>query len=305
MIDLELTHSLDLCLHGIKTGQAFTSIDTLIQSLAQYRDLAKAEGSIDTFKNICQSHALHQILLEDPYTHRVFHKPRGYAGDAVMLDFMYSGQFPEGTSNIGQEVFRATTRSPNGLSVVWRRDFCAQKIDEVANLNPNAQVVSIACGHLREAEKSKAVESGKLGGFIAFDQDIESLAVVEAQQGTQGIKTVHGSVTQVITGKLTFPESNFTYSAGLYDYLSNRIARILTARLFSMLAPKGKLLIANFTPDSHGRGYMEGLMDWNLIYRDERDLELLIDEIDSNSSFTKEVFRDPYQNVVYLELQKK
>ncbi len=44
------------------------------------------------------------------------------------------------------------------------------------------------------------------------------------------------------------------------------------------LAFGGMLLIANFTPDSHGRGYMEAFMDWQLIYRDESQLYSLAAE---------------------------
>ncbi len=65
------------------------------------------------------------------------------------------------------------------------------------------------------------------------------------------------------------------YSAGLYDYLSEPIARRLTQRLLGMLRSKGRLLIANFLPGGSGRGYQELFMDWPLIVRDAAELQAL------------------------------
>lgn len=36
----------------------------------------------------CRQHSLTQFLLQDPLTSRAFTKPRGYAGDAVMMDMV-------------------------------------------------------------------------------------------------------------------------------------------------------------------------------------------------------------------------
>jgi hypothetical protein len=38
-----------------------------------------------------QQHPINAVVLEDPYTARARNKPNGYAGDAVMLDYLYDG----------------------------------------------------------------------------------------------------------------------------------------------------------------------------------------------------------------------
>lgn len=43
----------------------------------------------------CLSHFLRGLLHQDPFTYRAFSKPRGYAGDAVMTDYIYGlGSLP-------------------------------------------------------------------------------------------------------------------------------------------------------------------------------------------------------------------
>src|SRR5215472_7964608 len=40
----------------------------------------------------CRQHPLMQLLQHDPLTYRAFSKPRGYAGDAVMMDMVYAAE---------------------------------------------------------------------------------------------------------------------------------------------------------------------------------------------------------------------
>ncbi len=92
------------------------------------------------------------------------------------------------------------------------------------------------------------------------------------------------------------------YSAGLYDYLPNGLARRLTRRLLQMLRPGGRLLVANFVPGGTGRGYMELFMDWSLILRNEAAMRALGE---ASGAGTVVSFHDPHRNVVYAELQRE
>ncbi len=48
-----------------------------------------------------RNHPLHSDLMLDPYVNRAFHKPRGYAGDAEMMDLVYTRTAPKDTSPLG------------------------------------------------------------------------------------------------------------------------------------------------------------------------------------------------------------
>jgi hypothetical protein len=95
----------------------------------------------------------------------------------------------------------------------------------------NLSVLAIAVGHLREAELSKALASGHISRFVAQDADTTSLQEVETHYSHLGVETVHGSVRDILTRKLALGRFDFVYTAGLYDYLADNVARALTVRI--------------------------------------------------------------------------
>jgi extracellular factor (EF) 3-hydroxypalmitic acid methyl ester biosynthesis protein len=291
--------------HGrLLQGDVAEAIRHLIDRLREHRLAVSKEVWDRDVKPVCLGHAVRRLLHQDPYTLRAFEKPRGYAGDAVMLDYVYSRVAPAETTPLGRQVFESTTGGPNGRSVVARRDILSELIDEVAVVTARPRILSVACGHLREAQHSAAVREGRVGEFIALDQDRESLAVVEREQGGHGVTTLHASVRSLLSKNVSFTGLNLVYASGLYDYLSDATATRLTGIMFAMLTSGGKLLIANYSPDSHGRGYMEGFMDWRLTYRGEEEMVELGGDIPGEAVRSKRVFRDPLRNIVFLEITR-
>ncbi len=149
----------------ITSANAVDVIEMLCPDLANLCDHAIENDWLAGFKSNCQQHALFSKLLQDPYTCRAFQKPRGFAGDAVMLDYVYFGACPPETSGLGKAIFKATTRLSNGLSVIYRRDFVANYLDRVAGDHDGASVLSVACGHLREANDSVGVRQAKFASL--------------------------------------------------------------------------------------------------------------------------------------------
>ena len=47
-----------------------------------------------------------------------------------------------------------------------------------------------------------------------------------------------------------------------------------------MLRPGGTLLVGNCTPDCRDIGYMQAIMDWRLLYRDEAQMRSLASHVD-------------------------
>ncbi len=252
-----------------------------------------------------RKHDIHKLLQEDPFTKRAFYKPRGYAGDAVMLDYLYKGEPPQNTSIIGRNIFRATTNGSNGRSVLNRRKILGQNLDEVARRNPGSRILSIACGHLREVQLSEAFADGLIDEIVAFDQDQKCLDFIQSDFQDSKVKTIRKSIVAILTKQVIFRNFDFVYAAGLFDYLSDEIARRLLKIMMNMLRPEGKLLITNFTPDNYERGYMECFMDWFAICRTDEQMLSLIDDIPYDNIADQAIYRDEEQNIVYLELTKK
>jgi hypothetical protein len=294
---------LDDALALVERRAGLEAIERLSAGLNRVRRAANPSVWKEALCPECLSHPIRALLHQDPYTRRAFDKPRDYAGDAPMLDYIYSGVPPEDTTPIGRAVFEGTTRTSNGLSVLDRRDRLARWIDEEAARAPGLVILCIACGHLREAALSSAVATGAVSAFHAMDQDAASLAVAAAS-APGVVKPLHAPLTRLIRGDLGLGGLDFIYAAGLFDYLNDRLASRTIERAWAMLAPAGRLTVANFTPESAGRAYMEAFMNWWLIYRSDQDMLGLIPEVvAAEASVTLET--DAFGNIVYLKLRKK
>ncbi|MDG2219795.1 MAG: class I SAM-dependent methyltransferase [Rubripirellula sp.] len=255
-----------------------------------------------------RKHSLRQIVHEDPFTRRAFEKPRGYAGDAVMMDYIYSqddDSFVPEASPMGRAIFQYTASAPASAGVRERRHHVANLLDDLGSQSPGRDVLAIACGHLREANVSSEVRSEKFGRFVALDADPESLDEVEARYGQFGIQPIQADVRRMLTGRTDLGSFDLIYSTGLFDYLNDSIARRLTMNLFRDLRPGGRLVVANFLPEIRDVGYMEMFMDWHLVYRSRTDMLSLADAIDESELKEVRIQSEVNQNIIFLELTKR
>ena len=295
---------LDSACQQVLSGDCLAALRLLGTPLSALWSEARACGRGEEMQRWCRDHALHALVQQDPYTHRATTKPRGYAGDAVMMDYIYGGVPPEGTTALGCGVFSATTRVSMGLSVLYRRQLLKSLVDDTVVTREAGRILSVASGHARELEGS-LVGSAFFGGeVVALDQDPLSCAEVARVHAGARVQVVRQGVRELLGGPLAQELGRFdlVYSAGLYDYLPDALAQRLTARLLQMLRPGGRLLIANFVPGGSGRGYMELFMDWTLVLRDEAAMREL-----ARSAGARQVhsFLDPHKNVVYAELLRE
>lgn len=296
---------LDRAAQQVLAGQAAAAFRLLTPPLSALWSEARATGQAEAMRRWCHGHALHALVMQDPFTHRAVTKPRGYAGDAVMMDFIYDGTPPAGTSAVGADVFRATTRAGMGLSVRYRRQLLRSLIDDTVVRHEQPRLLSVAAGHCRELQGSLVEAPGFAGEFVALDQDpLSCQEIARAHAGqpvrvvNQGVRELAGSAQGSVLAD-SLGRFDLIYSAGLYDYLPDALARRLTRRLLAMLRPGGRVLIANFVPGGSGRGYMELFMDWTLVLRTEAQMRELAEAAGAAQAGT---FADPPRNVVYAEL---
>ena len=77
--------------------------------------------------------------------------------------------------------------SAAGWSVRHRGKVAARLIDDLARSTHRPDILSVACGHLREAELSGAVANSALGRFVAVDQDRDSVQFVADRWAANGV----------------------------------------------------------------------------------------------------------------------
>lgn len=252
--------------------------------------------------NTVLAHPIREFIHRDPFTYRSFAKPRGYAGDAVMLDLIYRG-WPDGLPDedgVAKVLLGYTTNRPAPCAVRNRARKLAELIDDSVERRNDARILALASGHLREIEAASSTVGAFRGEIVAFDQDAESLAVVERDYSGRGVRVLHASIKHLLAGRLDLRGFDLVYAAGLFDYLPQPVAKSLCERMFDMLNPGGRIFVANFAPGIPDVGYMESLMDWHLIYRDEAAMRGLVSGIPRERITDLDVSLDVTRNVVYL-----
>lgn len=288
-------------------GQIDEAMPVLIGGLSDLRARLSSDGWRTFIEAVCQPHPLSNLLLDDPFTQRAFSKPRGYPGDAVMLDYVYVGDQPDALrdvsiSPVGREVYRQLNRNPTVQAVRERKRFTTRVIDEVTRAKPDATIFSVASGHMREIQESVTLAESRFSRLLGLDQDAQSLELVQRELGPLGVETMHASVLQLLRAGMDVGRFDLIYSMGLYDYLRAGLASALTRALFSRLEPGGRLVIANFHRDTPGAGYMEAFMDWWLIHRSNEELLSLAEGLPASEVASIRVIPDDYQTVVTLEI---
>ena len=256
----------------LAAGRVDAGMRRIVDTLAALR----SSLPLEQWRAVCDSpelRSIRSVLAEDPHAHRAYVKPRGYAGDPVLLDYIYGcAPLPEYTSGLGHDIYRwAAENSLAFRSVHQRRAFLAAMIDATAARLPKARVLAVACGHLREAQLSTAIVGRGLKELVAVDRDRLSLDVVRATCRGLPVRCVQATVADLITDRLDLGDFDLIYAAGLYDYLPDKVARRLTGVLSSRLRPGGELVVGNFA-GCWESGYMEAIMNWFLLYRTETEL---------------------------------
>ncbi|WP_064836431.1 MULTISPECIES: class I SAM-dependent methyltransferase [unclassified Rhizobium] len=257
---------------------------------------------------LIQAHPSAKILQQCPFTRWSFEKPRGYSGDASLIDFIYghpavAEEVAKSTLH-GLNIFEYTINAPGPVAVRERRDTLTRYVDETAaRTGSGTEILAIAAGHLREAEASKALAEGRLKRWVALDQDPESIGSISRQfQGTS-VEPINGSVRGLLARKHQIGTFDLIYAAGLYDYLTDKVAIRLTQISMEMLKPGGVFLFANFSDEMADDGYMESYMNWELLQRSEANMRHIANSATENP-VDNTVWFGANRNIIYSAIRK-
>lgn len=221
-----------------------------------------------------------------PVWHRSYFKPAGYPGDFEIMNYVYDWQ-REGADVYGQLMHRI------GLDVaecIGTRMHVVRKVlgDAVRAQKGDTpvRVLSLGCGSAREVElylKDPEAPQGPVR-FTLIDQEANALAyayehahpLTISMKPQAKVQAINVSFTDVLRGGAWLDDvgpQDLIYSVGLLDYLIDRRARSLAARLYERLAPGGMLIIGNMNETELSNLWpMEFITDWHLFYRTDKDM---------------------------------
>lgn len=259
---------------------------------------------------IAQNHPVSEYFLQDPFTRWSFTKPRGYSGDAQLLDFIYGHPSVESdiakASPLGRALYDYTKDASSSVAVRERRDLLTQHVDDIAEKRGgDTEILTIAAGHLREANNSAALRQRRIKRWVALDQDPISVGSITRDFAGSGVEAIDGSVRGILTKGHKLGQFDFVYAAGLYDYLAENVAVKLTQRCLEMLKPNGVFLFANFATDIKVDGYMETFMNWALLLRSEVHMWNIINASAGRDEFEARVQFGANRNIVYGVITKR
>jgi SAM-dependent methyltransferase len=257
---------------------------------------------------LAQQHPVADYLLQDPFTRWSFEKPRGYSGDASLLDIYYKHPSAAGivasSSALGRKIYAYTSEAPSSVAGRERRQILTRSVDATARQIDGAEILAIACGHLREAEDSKALAQGKLKRWVGLDQDPVSVATANRDLAGSVVEAMEGSVRNLLRRAYSLGTFDLVYASGLYDYLPRSIGVRLLQRGMELLKPGGEFVFANFSDEITTDGYMETFMDWPLILRSADDMWDIINAAVDRNAVEAAVYYGSNRNIVYGTVRK-
>ncbi len=254
-------------------------------------------------------------LNHGPVWWRSYFKPAGYPGDFEIMNYVYDWQ-REGADVYGQLMHRI------GLDVAecigTRMHVVRKVIGDVIRAHGDAsaaRIMSLGCGSAREVELHLKDPDAPQGPaqFTLIDQEQNALAyaydhaypLTLCAKPLAKVQALNVSFTDVLRGGAWLDQAGpqeLIYSVGLIDYLIDRRARTLAARLYERVAPGGLLIIGNMNEtDLSNLWPMEFITDWHLYYRTEKDMLAWTDGMAGAKAWTE---TDPTGRVRLLFVRK-
>jgi extracellular factor (EF) 3-hydroxypalmitic acid methyl ester biosynthesis protein len=203
-------------------------------------------------------------------------KPFGYAGDFRVIDWMYKRVHDiEVLSGFWDDFChrQAAAESVRNRKEHLKSTFSAMVKEKGGPIS----MLDLASGPCRDLAEAIEAAGELCYGSKLHCVDMEPKAIEYAQTVTKpysklvNFKWECGNVFRFRSEE----KYDLVWSAGLFDYLNDKLATALIAKMWSLTAPGGKMIVGNFHPINPTRNYIEWCMDWVLIHRTEDELRAL------------------------------
>jgi extracellular factor (EF) 3-hydroxypalmitic acid methyl ester biosynthesis protein len=231
---------------------------------------------------------LFPYFMRSRFAERAYFKPKGYAGDYLMMEMIYRNE-PEGDGKLGVILDRWYLNTSAARAVRGRRELlsgsleqaCAERVESTDPI----RIMNLACGSNRELFDflARCKQTEKIEA-ICVDADLDALQYtnqyVNVFHHGAVIRFMNDNVVKWSLGRVRhdFGVLDIIYSAGLTDYLDRRLFKALVTRCYEHLKPGGILIIGNFGPNNPNRVFMDRILQWKLIHREEAELKQLFAE---------------------------
>jgi extracellular factor (EF) 3-hydroxypalmitic acid methyl ester biosynthesis protein len=207
-------------------------------------------------------------LLDSSLMHgRTREKPLGYAGDFLLIDWIYTHKTAE--SGLGRwydELFHSYEAAH---AVRNRKQYFLRLCGDLAKRKRrDIHILDLGCGSCRDViEAVGSLTNGVAFHFHCVDHEPQAIEYARSLlEGSDAESYVELECANVFHAQ---PSGSYDliWSAGLFDYLDDRIAALLIRRHWRLLKEGGWFVFGNFSPRNPTRTGMELVGKWYLLHR--------------------------------------
>jgi extracellular factor (EF) 3-hydroxypalmitic acid methyl ester biosynthesis protein len=292
-------------------------LSALVPAFEKFEALtSKIEKEAQPVHSLYAKHRLHPLVLCAPFMHRTFQKPLGYAGDYEMVNMMTRSPF-QGGSIFAKILNTFFLNTPPVVAHRNRIDHLTQTLDfetqRATRRGRRARVFNLGCGPAMEVQRF--LTHSPLNQNIEFtllDFNDETVGytqrtldqIKQKNSSASTLRVIKKSVVQLLKDNSRFGRGSYdlVYCAGLFDYLTADVCAKLVDLFYELAAPGGLVLVSNVDASNPSRGWMEYMVDWNLIHRDAQQMAALLPGRVSKDAIR--IVAEPTSVNIFAEIRK-
>jgi SAM-dependent methyltransferase len=292
-------------------GWAPIALGRLVALCAQLQRQQDAAGW-EAARATLRGHPLRRLAHEDPFTRQAFEAPGTPATQAALLDLLLRRPGTEGVlagaSRAGRDLFAVTTELRYPAALRARTRFLARIIHAVAERRPDAEILTLEAGLLREA--AELDPDIRLGRWVALNTDAGLQAGLrefwpQASQSRLPLRIRRGSLPGLIRRPYRHGCFDLITLAQLPEDGSPALLRNLVDAAFAALKPDGLLVLGAAAEAPPEAAWMDAFMDWRPRWRSPDEMEALLNVIPPEECSRRQVFHSLDGRLLQAHLRKR
>lgn len=197
----------------------------------------------------------------------------GYSGDFEMIDAIYRLHLSPDHRLRRWDAFFQAQAAP--CAVRNRKAFFHQLLSSLPCNEDGCRfrVLNVGCGPARDLREWFLSGSQRQVFFDCVEMDARAIKFASdlCRPFLQHVEFYHENALRYVPSR----GYDLVWSAGLFDYVNDRLFVRLLKALLAVVKPGGSLVIGNFSDFNPSRDYMEIFGNWHLVHRSREQLSAL------------------------------
>ncbi len=271
--------------HTELLGETVSTVHEMLLACEKYEaDFASCPDVIvsarRTFRQMTDS-----IFSKSYYVNRARTWPRGYMGDYLTLDSVYSNT--PLSDGVGYYLDQRFLRSTLGTAVRERLSTLTSLLSDAIKQYSSPAILNIACGSCRELVSLSNDIMDADGNIICFDHDDAALDFSMKRLASTRLDLDHSSFRKYNAYKIVshdrnmkeFGPQDIIYSAGFFDYVKDSALIPMLSSVYRLLKPGGTLIAPFKDANQYRTQEYHWIVDWTGFF--QRTPEEILDLIEA------------------------